>query len=108
MAMRRQPQRRSPPRRTSRRSPTASRASSRSQFAGAAEIAEQYAQYASAITAGAKESFLDGADWAYTAGILAIVLGAAVVFFRFPKKQREERLLAEYHAEDTGKRVDSV
>ena len=77
-------------------------------FAGAEEIAEQYPQHASEITAAAKESFLDGADWAYTAGILAIVLGAAVVFFRFPKKQREERLLAEYHAEDTGKRVESV
>jgi hypothetical protein len=33
------------------------------------------------------------------------VLGAVVVFFRFPKKEDEERLLAEYHAEDTGKRV---
>ena len=75
---------------------------------GAEEIAEQYPQEASQITAAAKESFLDGADWAYTAGILAIVLGAAVVFFRFPKKQREEKLLAEYHAEDTGKRVESV
>ena len=74
-------------------------------FAGAEGIAEQYPQYSSEITAAAKESFLDGADWAYTAGILAIVLGAVVVFFRFPKKEDEERLLAEYHAEDTGKRV---
>ena len=52
----------------------------------------------------AKASFLDGADWAYTAGIVAILLGAALVFFLFPKKEDEERLLAEYHAEDTGKR----
>jgi DHA2 family multidrug resistance protein-like MFS transporter len=69
-------------------------------FAGAEEIAEQYPQYASQITAGAKESFLDGADWAYTAGIVAILLGAALVFFLFPKKEEEERLLAGYHAED--------
>jgi DHA2 family multidrug resistance protein-like MFS transporter len=69
-------------------------------FAGAEEIAEQYPQYASQITAGAKESFLDGADWAYTAGIVAILLGAALVFFLFPKKEEEERLLAAYHAED--------
>jgi MFS family permease len=71
-------------------------------FAGAEEIAEQYPQYASQITAAAKTSFLDGADYAYTAGIVAILLGAALVFFRFPKKEEEERLLRAYHAEDTG------
>jgi MFS transporter, DHA2 family, multidrug resistance protein len=70
-------------------------------FAGAETIAAQYPQYASQITAGAKSSFLDGADWAYTAGIGAIVLGAVVVFFLFPKREEEERLLAAYHAEDT-------
>jgi hypothetical protein len=72
-------------------------------FAGAEEMAEQYPQYASQITAGAKESFLDGADWAYTAGIVAILLGAVLVFFLFPKKEDEERLLAQYHAEDTSR-----
>jgi MFS transporter, DHA2 family, multidrug resistance protein len=71
-------------------------------FAGAEEIAAQYPQYASQITAAAKTSFLDGADYAYTAGIVAILLGAAVVFFLFPKKEEEERLLRQYHAEDTG------
>lgn len=70
-------------------------------FAGAEAIAEKYPQYASQITAGAKQSFLDGADWSYTAGIVAILLGAALVFFLFPKKDDEERLLAQYHAEDT-------
>jgi MFS family permease len=70
-------------------------------FAGAEEIAEQNPQYASQITAAAKESFLDGADWAYTAGIVAILLGAALVFFRFPRREDEQRLLAQYHAEDT-------
>jgi DHA2 family multidrug resistance protein-like MFS transporter len=70
-------------------------------FAGAEEIAEQNPQYASQITAAAKESFLDGADWAYTAGIVAILLGAALVFLRFPRKEDEQRLLAQYHAEDT-------
>ena len=74
-------------------------------FASAEAIAQQYPQYASQITAAAKESFLDGADWAYTAGIVAILLGAAVVFFLFPRKEEEERLLARYHAEDTGGRV---
>ena len=70
-------------------------------FAGAEEIAEQNPQYASQITAAAKESFLDGADWAYTAGIVAILLGAVLVFFRFPKADEEKALLARYHAEDT-------
>jgi hypothetical protein len=69
-------------------------------IAGAEEIAEQYPQYAGAITAGAKTSFLDGADWAYTAGIVAILLGATLVFVLFPKKDEEEALLDEYRAED--------
>jgi MFS transporter, DHA2 family, multidrug resistance protein len=70
-------------------------------FAGAETIAEQNPQYASQIVAGAKQSFLDGADWAYTAGIVAILLGATLVFYFFPRKDEEERLLAAYHAEDT-------
>jgi hypothetical protein len=73
-------------------------------FAGAETTAEQYPQYASEITAAAKQSFLDGADWAYTAGIVAILLGATLVFFLFPKRQEEQQLLARYHAEDTGER----
>jgi MFS transporter, DHA2 family, multidrug resistance protein len=70
-------------------------------FAGAEAIAEQHPQYASQITAAAKESFLDGADLAYTAGIVAILLGAVLVFLRFPRKNEEERLLERYHREDT-------
>jgi MFS transporter, DHA2 family, multidrug resistance protein len=77
-------------------------------FAGAEEIAEQHPQYASQITAAAKESFLDGADWAYTAGIVAILLGAALVFFLFPRREDETRLLAQYHAEDTSAETGSV
>ena len=69
-------------------------------FASAEAVAAQHPQYSSQITAAAKDSFLDGADWAYTAGIVAILLGAAVVFFRFPRKDEEERLLTEYHALD--------
>jgi len=70
-------------------------------FAGAEAVAEQYPQYASQITAAAKTSFLQGDQWAYLAGIVAILLGAAIVFFLFPKKQDEERLLLAYHVEDT-------
>ena len=71
-------------------------------FAGAEAVAQQYPQYAKQITAGARQSFLDGADWAYTAGIIAILLGAALVFVLFPRKDREQELLAEYHKQDQG------
>ena len=47
-------------------------------FSSAAAIAERYPQYSTQIIQGAKSSFLAGADWAYTAGIIAIVVGAAI------------------------------
>ena len=70
-------------------------------FAGAEGVAEQYPQYASQITAAAKQSFLDGDKWAYTAGLVAVVLGAVLVYSMFPRKDREQQLLAEYQAEDS-------
>ena len=70
-------------------------------FSSAEAVAEQYPQYSSAITAGAKQSFLDGANWAYLAGIIAILIGAALVFLLFPRKEAERQLLADYHAQDT-------
>lgn len=70
-------------------------------FAGAEAIAQQYPKYANQITAAAKTSFLSGDQWAYLAGIVAIVLGAALVFFMFPRKEDEQRLLADYHQTDT-------
>ncbi len=70
-------------------------------FASAEAVAQQYPQYAKQITAAAKASFLQGDDWAYTAGIVAVLLGAALVYFLFPKKREEQALLAEYHRIDT-------
>jgi len=70
-------------------------------FASAEAVAQQFPKYANEITAGARESFLSGADWAYTAGIVAILLGAALVFTLFPRRDDEQRLLAAYHAEDS-------
>jgi MFS transporter, DHA2 family, multidrug resistance protein len=69
-------------------------------FAGAEEIAAQHPQYATQITAAARTSFLQGDQWAYVAGIVAILLGGALVFFLFPRKDDEQALLAAYHAED--------
>jgi DHA2 family multidrug resistance protein-like MFS transporter len=72
-------------------------------FAGAEDIAAQHPQYASQITAAAKTSFLQGDQWAYLAGVIAILLGAALVFFVFPRKQQEESLLETYHTQDTAR-----
>jgi len=71
-------------------------------FSSAATTAEQYPQYANQIIAAAKTSFLNGEDWAYLTGIVAIVIGFIVVFFLFPKHDDEVRLLGEYEAEDQG------
>jgi hypothetical protein len=73
-------------------------------FAGAESVAEQYPKYADQITAAAEAAFLDGDQLAYIAGIIAILVGAALVFFMFPRHDEEERLLAAYHAEDQGRR----
>jgi MFS transporter, DHA2 family, multidrug resistance protein len=73
-------------------------------FSSAADTASRYpTSVQDQIIAGAKAAFLHGDQWAYTAGIGAILLGAALVFFFFPKKQEEEQLLARYHTEDTAR-----
>jgi len=72
-------------------------------FSSAANAAQQYPQYADQITTAAKASFLAGDQWAYTAGIIAILAGAALVYFLFPQHNSEQALLARYHAQDTGK-----
>jgi hypothetical protein len=77
-------------------------------FSSAANTAAKYPQYSSEIIGAAKTSFLDGADWAYVAGIVAIVLGGVLVFLMFPKRDDEQRLLAEYHAADTSPDVAGV
>lgn len=77
-------------------------------YAGAQAVAEQYPQYASQITSAAKTAFLVGDQQAYIAGIFAVLIGAALVFFLFPKFEQEKKLLAEYHAEDTGESEGGV
>lgn len=69
-------------------------------FSSASDLAQQYPQYSSQIMAAAKASFLAGDDLAYLAGIIAVLLAVALVFIKFPKKDEEVKLLAEYHAED--------
>ena len=69
-------------------------------YAGAEQVAQQYPKYADQITAAAKSSFLQGDDWAYTAGLIAVVLGAVLVYACFPRKEAEQQLLRDYAAQD--------
>jgi hypothetical protein len=69
-------------------------------FSSATDTAQRFPQYASEITAAAKSSFLKGDQWAYTAGLIAVTVGAVLVFFLFPTKAREEELVTGYQTED--------
>jgi DHA2 family multidrug resistance protein-like MFS transporter len=69
-------------------------------YAGAQTVAAQYPQYAAQITSAAKQAFLAGDQSAYLAGILAVLLGAALVFFLFPKREQEHEVLLAYHQQD--------
>jgi MFS transporter, DHA2 family, multidrug resistance protein len=70
-------------------------------FSSAADTASRYpTSVQDQIIAAAKTAFLQGDQWAYLAGIVAVVLGAALVFLMFPKRDEERRLIAAYEAED--------
>ena len=69
-------------------------------FASAADLAQSYPQYAPQIIAAAQSSFVDGQDWAYIAGAIAVALGAALVFFLFPKRDEERAMLRSFHEQD--------
>ena len=71
-------------------------------FASAADTAARYpTSVQDNIIAGAKTAFLQGDQWAYLAGIIAVLIGAALVWFAFPKREDERRLLAAYDAADS-------
>jgi MFS family permease len=70
-------------------------------FSSAADTAQSYPpSQQEAIIAAAQKAFLDGDQWAYTAGIVAVLVGAVVVWFFFPRAASERELLATYAAED--------
>jgi DHA2 family multidrug resistance protein-like MFS transporter len=69
-------------------------------YASAATIAAEYPQYSTQIIAAAKASFLAGDQYAYIAGIIAILIGMVLVFLKYPKKEEEGKKLAEFHTQD--------
>jgi MFS transporter, DHA2 family, multidrug resistance protein len=70
-------------------------------FSSAADLAQRYPpSIQNEIINGAKSSFLAGDRWAYLAGIAAVLAGAVLVAFFFPKKEREQQLVASYQAQD--------
>ena len=71
-------------------------------FASAENLAAKHPANADQITAAAQQSFLDGDRWAYLAAIVAVLIGMALVFRFFPKKEQESALRESYLAEDTG------
>jgi len=76
-------------------------------FASAADLASRYPpSVQDQIVAGAKTAFLQGDQWAYTAGIVAVLIGAALVAVFFPRATEERQLLAAYHGEDSGAAAD--
>jgi MFS transporter, DHA2 family, multidrug resistance protein len=70
-------------------------------FSSAADLAKSYpSNVQENIIKGAQGAFLHGDQWAYLAGIVAVLLGALLVAVKFPRADEEKRLLAAYAAED--------
>ncbi len=71
-------------------------------FSSAADTAQRYPpSVQDTIVAAAKTAFLQGDQWAYLAGVVAVLLGATLVFFMFPKREEERQLLARYQTQDS-------
>ncbi|MFC7757952.1 hypothetical protein ACFQY4_07880 [Catellatospora bangladeshensis] len=65
-------------------------------FSSAADTAQRYPEYATQIVQAAREAFLAGDRWAYSAAALAIVIGIVLVALAYPRHAEEDRLLASY------------
>jgi DHA2 family multidrug resistance protein-like MFS transporter len=58
-------------------------------YSGAETVAANYPQYSSQIITAANESFVNGQKLAYTAGLIGMVVGTALVWSMYPDKRRE-------------------
>jgi DHA2 family multidrug resistance protein-like MFS transporter len=70
-------------------------------FAGAEQVAAQYPKDSQAIIQAAREAFLQGDHWAYLAGIASVLVGAALVAWKFPGNTAERALLESYQEADS-------
>ena len=70
-------------------------------YSSAVNVAQQYPQYSQQIVDAARQSFVDGQQAAFAVGIVAMLIGLAVVWFGFPSKDREAELVSGYEASDT-------
>ncbi len=69
-------------------------------YSSAAALAERYPEYQAQIIGAAQQSFVDGANWAYAAGAIAVVLGAILVALAYPRFSGEKQRIAEYQQAD--------
>lgn len=69
-------------------------------YSSAAALAERYPEYQAQIIGAAQQSFVDGANWAYVAGAIAVVVGATLVALAYPRLAGEKQRIAEYEGED--------
>ena len=69
-------------------------------FASAADLAAANPEYSAQIMSAARQSFLDGDQLAYLAGLGAVLIGMGLTFFVFPRKDEELRLRVAFQAED--------
>jgi hypothetical protein len=69
-------------------------------FSSAENLAAHNPSYSAQITAAAKSSFLKGDQWGYLAALVAILLGMALVYRFFPKRDEENSLREAYDAAD--------
>jgi EmrB/QacA subfamily drug resistance transporter len=70
-------------------------------FSSAADAAKQYPAHSAEIIAGARAAFLHGDQWAYAAGVIAVLIGGLLVFLKFPRQEEEARLVAQYESAST-------
>ena len=84
---------------------TATRTALSRSYASAANVAEQYPQYRDQIVAAARTSFLDGANWAYALACVLVVVAGVIVALALPGRDREQRILEGYQAEDASTAV---
>lgn len=69
-------------------------------FAGAEGVAARFPQYATEITAAARDSFVAGQHAAFLVGFGVMVLGILLAAFGFPDREEEHTMLAAYAEAD--------